>query len=154
RDNTTGTTVTVLAKTCTNNNAWRQATALVAAGHSVTLTLTSHDDNYPGDGTVTLFDDVAITPTTGGPLVNASFENGLTGWTSTGSTAAVTNVHFDGVAAARLGSTLPFAGDSTLSQTFVVPSGVSTLRFWYQVRCNDTILYDWATVTVRDNTTG
>jgi serine protease len=31
----------------------------VTAGHSYTLTLTSHDDNYPGDPTYTLYDDVA-----------------------------------------------------------------------------------------------
>jgi serine protease len=32
----------------------------VIGGHSYTLTLTSHDDNYPGDPTYTLFDDVTI----------------------------------------------------------------------------------------------
>jgi hypothetical protein len=31
----------------------------VTAGHSVTLTLIDHDDDYPGDPTYTLFDDVA-----------------------------------------------------------------------------------------------
>jgi hypothetical protein len=30
------------------------------AGHGVTLTLTSHDDNYARDPTWTLFDDVAV----------------------------------------------------------------------------------------------
>jgi hypothetical protein len=29
------------------------------AGHSYTLTLTSHDDNYAGDPTYTHFDDVS-----------------------------------------------------------------------------------------------
>ena len=32
----------------------------VTAGHSVTLKLISHDDNYPGDPTYTLYDDVAV----------------------------------------------------------------------------------------------
>ncbi len=31
-------------------------------GDSYTLTLTSHDDGWPGDATYTLFDDVAVTP--------------------------------------------------------------------------------------------
>jgi hypothetical protein len=62
RDNTAGTTTTLLAKTCTNNGAWAQVTYGVSsrAGHSVTLTLTSHDDNYTGDATYTLFDDVTV----------------------------------------------------------------------------------------------
>jgi hypothetical protein len=59
RDNTTSTTTTVLPRTCTHIGAWVQATAKAAAGDSVTLTLTSHDDNYPGDLTYTLYDDVA-----------------------------------------------------------------------------------------------
>jgi len=29
-------------------------------GHNVTLTLTSHDDNYAADPTYTLYDDVAV----------------------------------------------------------------------------------------------
>ena len=60
KDNTTGTTKTILARTCSNNNTWVKVTASVTAGHSYTLTLTSHDDNYPGDPTYTLFDDVAV----------------------------------------------------------------------------------------------
>lgn len=60
-DTTAGTTTTVLAKTCTNGQGWKQATSSVTAGHSYTLTLTSHDDNYTGDATYTLYDDVAFT---------------------------------------------------------------------------------------------
>ncbi len=59
KDNTTGTTTTVLAKTCVANSGWVQKTASIVAGHSYTLTLTSKDDNYPGDPTYTLYDDVA-----------------------------------------------------------------------------------------------
>ncbi|MEU9208063.1 exo-alpha-sialidase [Streptomyces sp. NPDC048415] len=61
QDTTTGTTSTVLAKTCTNGQGWKQATAAVTAGHNYTLTLVSHDDNYTGDATYTLYDDVAFT---------------------------------------------------------------------------------------------
>ncbi|HEU0025863.1 MAG TPA: hypothetical protein VFQ25_06430, partial [Ktedonobacterales bacterium] len=60
KDNTTGTTTTVLAKTCTNTGSWASASASVTAGHSYTLTLISHDDNYTGDATYTLYDDVSI----------------------------------------------------------------------------------------------
>ena len=61
RDNTAGTSTTPLVRTCTNTNAWVQVTAAVTAGHSYTLTLISHDDNYASDPTYTLFDDVTLT---------------------------------------------------------------------------------------------
>ncbi|GAA2053304.1 hypothetical protein GCM10009839_71350 [Catenulispora yoronensis] len=60
KDNTSGTTSTVLAKTCTLGAGWKQVTKAVTAGHSYTLTLTSKDDNYPGDPTYTLYDDVTV----------------------------------------------------------------------------------------------
>lgn len=60
KDTTAGTTTTPLAKTCTNGAGWKQVTAAVTAGHSYTLTLASHDDNYTGDATYTLYDDVAV----------------------------------------------------------------------------------------------
>jgi Putative Ig domain len=60
RDNTTGTTTTILARTCVASSGWRQVTHAVTSGHSYTLTLTSHDDNYPGDPTYTLFDDTSV----------------------------------------------------------------------------------------------
>jgi hypothetical protein len=60
KDTTSGTTTTVLAKTCTNDGVWRKATATITPGHSYTLTLTSHDDDYAGDATFTRFDDVAV----------------------------------------------------------------------------------------------
>ncbi|WP_243639364.1 M4 family metallopeptidase [Streptacidiphilus pinicola] len=59
-DNTAGTTTTVLAQTCVSSSGWTQVSAPVTAGHSYTLTLTSHDDNYSGDATYTLFDDVSV----------------------------------------------------------------------------------------------
>ena len=60
KDNTAGTTATVLAKTCATSATWTQRTAAVTAGHSYTVTLTSHDDNYAGDATYTLYDDVVV----------------------------------------------------------------------------------------------
>ena len=62
KDSVTGTTTTILGKTCTTTPVWSQVTwnASASAGHSVTLTLTSHDDNYAGDPTYTAFDDVTV----------------------------------------------------------------------------------------------
>ncbi|GAA1988668.1 hypothetical protein GCM10009838_59400 [Catenulispora subtropica] len=59
KDNTSGTTSTVLAKTCVSSSGWKQVTASITAGHSYTLTLTNRDDNYTGDATYTKYDDVA-----------------------------------------------------------------------------------------------
>jgi hypothetical protein len=259
RDNTTGVTTTVLAKTCSNTGTWSQASATLTSGHGYTLTLIDHDDNYPTDPTYTLYDDVAIaasapppndfsisasptslsllqgnsgsstistavtsgsagtvslavsgTPsgataslsltsvTAGGsstlsinagtaaagtytltvtgtegsathsatvsltvtappppnPIVNGGFETGsLSGWTSTGSTGVSTSSH-SGTYAAQVGSASPFNGDSSIAQTFTAPSGSSRLTFWYNVHCPDTVFYDWATATLRDNTSG
>jgi hypothetical protein len=60
KDNTANSTTTPLGKTCTNNGAWVQVSVSVTAGHSYTLTLISHDDNYAGDPTYTLYDDVSV----------------------------------------------------------------------------------------------
>jgi hypothetical protein len=60
KDNTANTTKTVLAKTCVSSSGWKQVSTSLTSGHSYTLTLTSHDDNYAGDPTYTLYDDVAV----------------------------------------------------------------------------------------------
>jgi BNR repeat-like domain len=64
-DTTTGTTTRPLAKTCTVGAGWKQITAAITVGHTYKLTLTSHDDNYPGDPTVTKYDDVALNASQG-----------------------------------------------------------------------------------------
>lgn len=64
KDNTTAVTTTLLPKTCATNASWVQVTsAAQTAGHSVTLTLTSHDDNYASDPSYTYFDDVTFNGT-------------------------------------------------------------------------------------------
>ena len=59
KDNTAGSTATLVAKICTNNS-WTNVTGSVTAGHSYTLALTNHDDNYSGDPTYTVVDDVTL----------------------------------------------------------------------------------------------
>jgi len=156
KDNTTGTTSTVVARTCNNNGVWVSASATLTASHSYTLTLIDHDDAYPSDPTYTLYDDVGISATLPPPpagVTNGSFESGLTAWTSAGSTATSTVAH-SGAASARVGSTGAFNGDSSVNQTFTAPAGVTTLTFWYRVVCTDSVTWDWATATLRDNTAG
>ncbi|WP_232247378.1 M4 family metallopeptidase [Kitasatospora azatica] len=154
-DNTAGTSTTVLAKTCVANSGWKQASAPVTAGHSYTLTLTSHDDNYSGDPTYTLYDDVALsssTPPPTNPITNGTFETGsLSGWTTAGTATAANSGAHSGTYAAQLGGSAPTNGDSSASQTFTATGG-GTLSFWYNVTCPDTVTYDWATATLKDNT--
>ncbi len=64
-DTTAGTTSTPLAKTCVASSGWKQVSATLTAGHNYTLTLISRDDNYPGDATLTKYDDVVLTPASG-----------------------------------------------------------------------------------------
>jgi hypothetical protein len=153
-DNTTGVTTTVLPPACTNDGSWHTVSASVVAGHSYTLKLASHDDNYAGDATYTRYDDVTLSAAAASPLVNGGFEAGsLSGWTTSGTAAAISGSAHGGSYAARVGSTSP-SGTSSIAQTFTAPSGVSTISFWYEMSCPDTVTYDWATATLRDNTAG
>ena len=90
----------------------------------------------------------------GGGIVNGGFESGsLTGWTSTGVTAVTTSGPHSGTYAAQVGSTSP-SNNSTIAQTFTAPAGKTTLSFYYNITCPDTVTYDWATATLKDNTSG
>ncbi|WP_412539368.1 alkaline phosphatase family protein [Longispora sp. K20-0274] len=60
KHNTSGTTATPLAKTCVANGAWKSVTDTLTPGHSYTIQLINHDDNYPGDPSITWFDDVTL----------------------------------------------------------------------------------------------
>ena len=126
------------------------ATAGAALGGPVTVTVTGTAASATHTTTVAL----TVTAPVGGGIVNGGFETGdLTGWTRTGTTSVVSSPVHSGAWAGRGGSTAATVGDSSLSQTFAVPAGGGTLSFWYQVACHDTVSYDWATATLRDNAT-
>lgn len=90
------------------------------------------------------------------PIVNGGFETGsFSGWSTSGaSTTIVASGAHSGNFAAMAGSTSPTAGDSNIIQTFTAAPGDTTLSFWYNVTCPDTVSFDWATATLRDNTGG
>ena len=136
----------------------------VTAGGSSTLTVNVGSTQATGTYTVTVTGtegsvshsatvSVTVTaPVTGG-ITNGGFETGsLSSWTSAGTTAISTTAH-TGSYSAQVGSTGALNGDSSVSQTFTVPTGNNTLSFWYRVVCTDSVTYDWATATLKDNTT-
>ncbi|MDQ1653735.1 MAG: hypothetical protein QOI35_2935 [Cryptosporangiaceae bacterium] len=86
-------------------------------------------------------------------ITNGDFETGaLTPWTTAGTTSAVSTGAHGGTYAAQDGSTAPTSGDSSITQTFTAPTGAAQLSFYYSVTCPDTLTYDWATATLKDNT--
>jgi PKD repeat protein len=88
-------------------------------------------------------------------IVNGGFETGdFTGWTRSGTTAIVGSPVHSGTHAVLLGSANPTNGDSKVSQTFTAPTGATQLSFYYDMNCPDAVTYDWATATLKDNTTG
>lgn len=112
----------------TNNDAWA----------------TPYDEVFTGTGS----------PAPAPALTNGGFEAGdLSGWTTAGSAAVTPAAARTGGYGAVLGSTSPSAA-STAAQTFTAPAGSSTLSFWYDVTCPDTVDYDWANATLQDVTTG
>ena len=119
-----------------------------AAG-TYTITVTGTGGSKTHSATVSLTVTAA-----GGALTNGGFETGnFSGWTTTGTAAVNTAAKHGGTYGAQLGSTTPSL-DSTAAQTFTLPSNASTLSFWYSNTCPDTVTYDWATATLKDNVTG
>ncbi len=157
--NTAGTTLATVLNVCSNSGAWTQVSFNTTpyAGTTVVLWFNVNDDGYPTDPTYTLLDDVALNPSVPvtNVVLNPSFETGsLSSWSASGTVApAINTPGRTGSYSARLGSTSAFSGSSTLTQNVSVPSGSSTLTFWYQPHCTDTITYDQIQMQIR-NTAG
>ncbi len=132
----------------------------VTAGGVATLTISVSYGAAPGDysvvvvgteGSITHMATVLVSVTLKG-LVNGGFETGdTTGWSSTGTTAAVPLSH-TGTYGGQIGSTS--ASDSMLSQTFTVPASGGKLTFWYRMSCQDKVKDDWFMVALLDGVTG
>jgi hypothetical protein len=123
---------------------------MAAGNYAFTVTGTA------ASGTHTATANVTVSSTTPPPagITNGGFETGsLSGWTVAGSAAAVSGGR-TGTYAARVGSTSPTNGDSSVAQTFTAPAGTTQLSFWYRMSCPDTVTYDWATAVLKDNTAG
>ena len=145
-----------LAPTCAAAPQWTQATFDLSrwAGQEVSLQLLEHNVSHDGAQSWTEVDDVAVGDAPPPSLANGGFESGnLSGWTATGSAKAMSDLPHGGDWSVMLGDFAP-TGDSTLSQTFTVPAAGGTLSFWYDLRCPDSVQYDWATATVTDAATG
>src|SRR5207302_98712 len=108
--------------------------ATITSGGSSTFTLNA-GTAAPGTSTLTILGTSATTTHTTtiqltilGPaavgITNGGFENGLTGWTSTGATSTSPTSH-TGAFSAMAGATTPTNGDSTLAQTFIAPAGAA-----------------------------
>ena len=126
----------------------------VAAGtaHSYTVTAVSTSGAESARSNSVSVTTPAASGGTGG-VVNGDFENNsLAGWAATGITSVAATGR-TGSHAAQLGSTSP-SGESAIAQTFTAPTGTTGLSFWWSSTCPDTVNYDWATATLRDNTTG
>jgi len=139
--------------------------ASIAGGGSSTLTATTGSTATTGTYTISITGSsgslshtasvtLLVNPAPASVIVNGGFETGdLTGWATSGATSVSSTAH-TGTHSAQVGSSSPFSGDSSISQTFTAPTGTGhTLSFWYRVVCTDTVTYDWATVTLKDNTT-
>jgi hypothetical protein len=128
------------------------ASTTPAGTYSVTVTGTGASATHTATYTLTV-------NSTGGStnaIVNGGFETGsLSSWTGSGAAYAVsTAVVHSGTYSALLGLSTPTNGASNIAQTFTAPSGSSTLTFYYDNVCPDTVTYDWATATLKNNTTG
>jgi len=164
KDNVTGTTSTILAKTCTTSPSWTLVNynASSSAGHSVTLTLANHDDNYAGDATFTYFDDVAVgtggtgdttAPTTSitSPAAGATVSGTISVTASASDNVGVTKVEFylDGA----LKSTSTTSPYSWSFNTTTVANGSHTLQSKAYDAANNVGSSASVSVTVSNTTT-
>ena len=133
----------------------------VTSGGSSTMTVTTGSATIPGTYSITVTGTgtsathtttVSLTVAASGGVFNGGFETGdLSGWGASGGLIPViSTTGHSGNYSARLGSTSAFSGDSTLSQTVVVPTGSPRLTFWYQPHCTDSITYDQIQMQIRN----
>ncbi|HEY8738183.1 MAG TPA: hypothetical protein VIO62_14210 [Candidatus Dormibacteraeota bacterium] len=131
------------------NSTLTVTTTSAATTGTFPLSITGSSGSLSHSASATL----VVNPTPTSVIVNGGFETGaFTGWSPSGSTAISTTSH-TGTYSAQVGSASPFNGDSKIAQTFNAPSGTGhALSFWYRVVCTDSVTYDWATATLKDNT--
>ncbi|HVR07229.1 MAG TPA: Ig-like domain-containing protein [Thermoanaerobaculia bacterium] len=122
-----------------------------AATGTSTITVTGTGGSKTHTATVSL----TVTAPSTNPIVNGGFETGnFTGWTASGAaTSVIAGAAHSGSFGAQLGATTATNGDSSAAQTFTMPASSPSLSFWYNNHCPDTLTYDWATVTLKDNVT-
>jgi hypothetical protein len=141
----------------------QSVTAGPGAGSTSTMTFNvaagTTPGTYPvtitGTGSTTAHSAVFTLAVPAAQIANGGFETGdLTGWTTVAGVAGVVTapVH-SGSYSAELGAATATNGDSTISQSFIL-SQPSTLAFWYDVTCDDSVTYDWATADLTDDTAG
>ena len=89
------------------------------------------------------------------PLLNGGFETGdFQGWNTSGASESISSTAHTGTFSAQLGLSTATNGDSSVAQTFTVPSTGGTLSFWYSITCPDTVNYDWFTATLTNASSG
>jgi hypothetical protein len=124
------------------------ATTTGASNGTTTFTVkgTSSQTSHTASASLTITGGSSTVVTNGG------FETGtLSGWTTGGvfsPSVETRNVH-SGSFAAQLGSMSPVNGDSILQQTIAVPSTATTLSFWYNPNCPDTLQFDQEQAQIR-----
>jgi hypothetical protein len=120
---------------CPNNTAWVPVHMDLTPYAGEPVILRFGNRRVQASSTSLLIDDVAITqqgPTPPAILSNGDFEAGrLKRWVVVGNVTISTTTPHSGSFDASLSGARAFEGESTLTQTFDVPNGASTLSFWY-----------------------
>ena len=134
-------------------------TTVTGLANGTTYTFTVTAANPTGSGPPSAPSN-AVTPLASLQIVqNGGFESGLSPWAAGGVAPPVVSTAkaHSGSASAVLGTLTgsePF-GDSTLTQALTLPSGTSTLSFWYWPASTDSLcsgsgcVYDWQEAQLR-----